>query len=138
MLIPAETLQFAGSLVAILILAWLVKRLGLGRNPTLADDDHAKTVAAEVHDGFVAESVARDEKGEGALLRDARGRTMVLKPHGVHFAGRILTSSASATLSGSSLQIMSGEKRFGDVYLTIEDAAYWAEAINRLHEAGNA
>ena len=136
--IPPQALQFVGSLVAILVLAWLVKRFGLGANPSLKDDAAARAVAAEVSDGFAALEVARDAGGAGALLRDAEGRIMLLKPHGVHFAGRILTASASATHSDNRISISTGEKRFGDVQLTIDDAASWVEAIIRLDKEGDA
>ncbi len=138
MAIPPQALQFVGSLVAILVLAWLVKRLGLGANPSLKHDVTARAVAAEVSDGFAALEIARDEGGAGALLRDAEGRIMLLKPHGVHFAGRILTASASAAHSGNTICISTGEKRFGDVQLTIDDAASWVEAIIRLDKEGDA
>ncbi|XUU61640.1 hypothetical protein ACRAQ6_05045 [Erythrobacter sp. HA6-11] len=138
MLIPDQALQFAGSLIAILVLAWLVKRLGLGKDPVLTDDNHAIAVATEVLDGFAAQEVARDADGTGALLRDAQGQIILLKPHGGHFAGRVLNSSASAKLSDNEIQITSGEKRFGDVHLIIDDAASWVEAINRLNSTSNA
>lgn len=138
MSLPPELLQFAGSLFAILVLAWLVKRFGLGQAPLLQSDTEAALVAAQVSDGFSAKAVARDASGRGALLRDGHGRIMLLKAHGVHFAGRILSSSASAQLDGSTLLVRSGERRFGDVTLTIGDASSWADAINALDSRGNA
>lgn len=138
MAIPTEALQFAGSLVAIIALAWLVKRLGLGSAPALKSGKDAYEAARQVQDDFDAIEIARDAEGRSALLRDTDGCIMLLKAHGVHFAGRILSKAASSKLHGSRITINTGEKRFGSVTLEIEDAASWAEAINGLSKADHA
>lgn len=135
---PPQALQFVGSLIAILVLAWLVKRLGLGKNPRLNDDAQARAAAAEASDGFEAQEIARDADGRGALLRDGQGRIMLLKPHGVHFAGRILTASASADCTAETISVDTGERRYGTIELQVDDPASWVEAINRLNKSGNA
>ncbi|MFZ9395750.1 MAG: hypothetical protein ACO25F_06785 [Erythrobacter sp.] len=136
MTVSSELIQFLGSLVAILALAGIARWLKLGRNPTLADDVAGMTAAAEAVDGFEAVAQARDLHGLGAILRDGSGRVLVLKPHGSHFAGRILTGAAKATvwqdLQHRGLYVDCGERRFGGVYLEIDQPEAWVEAINRL------
>lgn len=136
--VPPEALQFIASLIAIFALAWFAKRLRLGGNPVLADETAARRAAQEVSDGYEPIDIAVDKDGRGALLRDARNQVMALKPHGSHFAGRILTNGASAHVQGNQLLIVSGEKRFGTVALTISQPAPWVEAINRLEKNGDA
>lgn len=138
MTIPPQALQFAGSLIAILVLAWLVRRMGLGAKPKLVSDLDAIAAAAEVREGFTAIEVARDKEGRGALLRDAEGSIMLLKSHGVHVAGRILGPTAIACREGESLAVNSGERRFGTVHLAIANATSWEQAIHRLNRTGDA
>ncbi len=125
-------LQFGGSLVAIVLLAWLASALKLGGKPKLANHSEAARAAGEVADGFapIESAIARD--GAGALLKDAQGQIMLLKPHGVHFAGRILSEEASATTSDTMLIVDTGEARFGSVRLALDDADIWVAAINQL------
>lgn len=138
MTIHPQLLQFAGSLIAILILAWLVKKLGMGKSPTLESDEQAIAAANEVSDGFDPLDIGRDKFGRGAVLMDIDGRIMVLRQHGVHFAGRILTEGAAASLEGETVHIVSAEQRFGEVNLTLDNAPPWVEAINRLNKNSNA
>lgn len=138
MSITPQLMQFAASLVAILVLAWLVAKMGLGAPPRLADEAAARSAAGEVSDGFCAVDIALDKDGRGALLRDAAGRIMLLKPHGVHFAGRILGPAAQARREGERLAIDTGERRFGSLDLSVDNAASWEAAINGLDSAGNA
>jgi len=136
--IPTEFLQFAGSLLAILLIAWLVKRLGLGSAPNLADDAGAALAASEVVDGFTAVEITRDRAGKGALLRNAAGEIMLIKPHGSHFTGRVLSADASAMVAGHEIIITTGELRFGSVRLEIENATSWARLIDAIQDRDNA
>ena len=140
--LPPELLQFLGSLFAILALAAIARALRLGKEPKLMSDDDAHRAAGEAVDGFKATGLARDHEGRGAILRDAAGRLLVLKPHGNHFASRILTSRARARLwqdkGKNTLEIDCGERRFGSVILEIENPQAWAEAINGLEANCNA
>jgi hypothetical protein len=133
-----ELLVFAGSLAAIFLLAGLARGLRLGRDPVLASEAEAARWASEVHDGFLPSRTALDADGKGALLEDASGRLMVLKPHGGHFAGRILDGTARAEDAQGKLQIISGERRFGTVTLQLENAQDWASAINALRDTCDA
>lgn len=125
-------LQFGGSLVAILVLAGLAVALRLGGKPTLADEAAVALAAGEVEDGFEVSrfSITRDRSA--AMVRDPSGRIMVLKRHGNKFAGRILSPSASAREEVDALIVDPREARFGNVRLSLADASYWADAINRL------
>ncbi len=138
MAMGSELLIFVGSLVAIFALAGLAMLLGLGRDPTLANEAEAQRWAGEVHDGYVAVRVSLDSKGKGALLEDEAEQIMILKPHGGHFAGRILDASSSVKRQDDSLVIDSGEARYGAVRLQIADAQVWAERIHGLGKRGNA
>ncbi len=131
--VSPELLQFAGSLVAILALAGIARALKLGGEPKLVQDDDARGAASEAVEGFRPVAISRDREGRGAILRDAAGRVLVLKPHGNFFVGRVLTAAARARLgSTSALEIDSGERRYGKVSLDIDDAAAWAKVVNAL------
>ena len=129
----ALALQFGGSLAAILLLAWLARRLGLGGDPRLRDPDEARRLAGEVLDGFEARDVVLDRAGIGALLRDPAGRVMVLRRHGARWAGRLLDSHAAVRLDRTLLTIAPRDKTFGAVTLDLGDEAQvWAESLQRL------
>jgi hypothetical protein len=129
--------QTAGSLVAILALAGLAWWLRLGPALPLANGDDVRRIAAEIEDGFAPITIACDEEGAGALARDAQGRIMLIKPHGNRFAGRVLTSGASATIKDHpgefNIIIDSGERHFGRLALTLPEPETWAAAINRVN-----
>lgn len=88
--------------------------------------------AGEVEEGFDAQRVSIARDGTAALARDADGRIMVIKRHGNRFAGRVLTRSAAVREEVDGLVVDTAEARFGAVRLSIDDPAYWADAINRL------
>ncbi|CAM4084492.1 Histidine kinase [Novosphingobium lubricantis] len=126
-------LQAAGSLLAILALARLARGLGLGGDPRIEDEDHARLLAGQALDGFDARAVSVDRAGMGALLRDAQGRVLVLRRHGSHFAARLLTSHAGVRLDGRFLSIATADRRFGTVVLDLgEQAQVWAASLRRL------
>ncbi len=136
--IHPQLLTFAGSLIAILAVTGLVKLLRLGGGSLLTDEDKAKHAAAEVVDGYEAAETALDTNGAGALLKDAAGQIMVIKPHGNQFAGRILDHRASAIAQNRCITISTGEAHFGSVSLLLANPAPWADAINRLSGADDA
>lgn len=137
-----DPLLFLGSLLAILALAGLARWLGLGRAPRLADEAQARAAANEAVDGFIPIRTAIDRAGRGALLEDRQGRLLLLKPHGNFFAGRLLASGASAVhrvgQGQSALQVDSGERRYGSIWLEIDDIEHWVAAIERLRTSHNA
>ncbi|MEP5936928.1 MAG: hypothetical protein ABJ239_01245 [Erythrobacter sp.] len=131
-------IQFLGSLIAIAALAGLAWWLKLGRTPKLLEEQAAGVAAAQVEDGFDAAQIALDREGRAALVRGADNRLMVLKPHGSHFAGRVLTKTANMKAEGDELVVNSGERRFGLVRLRIDDAEAWVTAFKRVNTDNNA
>jgi hypothetical protein len=129
----AQLIQAGASLLAILALAWLARRMDLGADVRIRDEDEARQLAAEALCGFEAEDLALDRAGIGALLRDRMGRVMLLKRHGAHFAARLLDSHSHARLDRNFLTIGSGESTFGKVTLDLGDKAQvWASSLRRL------
>lgn len=131
-------IQFAASLFAILALAWVAKRLGLGRGARIRDEQHAQMLADEVVCGFKAQRTVLDESGRAALLQDAAGTIILVKLHGAQFSGRVLGPEATAIvwkdLGKRSLEVDSGEWLFGKAFLNISDLDDWANAINLAKE----
>ncbi|MEM7780309.1 MAG: hypothetical protein AAF697_07970 [Pseudomonadota bacterium] len=125
-------LQTAGSLVAIFALYLLARALKLGGKPRLGEAITVHRVAAEVEDGFLAARVSIARKGNAALTADSSGRIMLIKRHGNRFSGRVLTSAAKVREEVDGIVVDCGEARFGEVRLSIDDPAYWVDAINRL------
>lgn len=136
--LPPEILQFLGSLVAILALAWIAYALGLGGMPKLTDADAAHKAAGEAADGFQPRETCVDRNGKAAILRDTAGRILLLKPHGNKFAGRILGPTARAWQTDGMLVVDSGERRYGTVSLDIADPDAWADAVNALGSQSHA
>ncbi|QYJ07174.1 hypothetical protein [Qipengyuania flava] len=130
--LPPALIQFLGSLIAILALAGLARWLKLGPEPRLSDEAAARAAADEAVSGFAPIAIGLDRKGRGAVLRDAAGRVLLLRPHGVHFAGRVLTGMARARVEDDTLVIDTGERRYGSARLLLDDAAAWAETIEAL------
>lgn len=135
--IPPALLQFLGSLAAILAIAWLVLKLKLGGDVRIRGEDHARELADEQVHGYQPTEIAIDQAGYGAIMRDADGRVLVLRRHGAHFAGRVLSDRATSRLDQRKLVIGTDDARFGTVTLDLGDdpdngAAHWAESLRRL------
>ena len=128
-----QFLQFGGSLVAIFVLAWLTVRMGLGGDPRIRDADHARELADDAICGFEPVDVAVDRAGYGALLRDADGRVLLLRRHGVHFVGRLLGARTTGNLNRNLLSSETPESSFGTVTFDLGSAAQeWAASFRRL------
>lgn len=130
--IPPLLLQSAGSLAAILVLVWLARAIGLGGEPVLASEQDVADAADEVESGFDPVRIAIARGGSAALAEDDRGRIVLIKRHGNRFAGRVLTGAASAREDGDALVVDCADPRFAAQRLSLQDAQYWADAINRL------
>lgn len=136
---PPALIQFLGSLVAILALAGIARWLKLGPEPRLEDEADARAAADEAVSGFNPVAIALDSEGRGALLRDTAGRILLLRPHGTHFAGRLLTAQSSAHMEGGALVIDTAEKRYGSARLDLGDnASAWVQALEEIKKAGHA
>ena len=127
-----QLLQFLGSLAAILVLAGIAWGLKLGPAPKLESKEDARRAANEAVDGFDAVHLSLDREGRGALLSDASGNILLLRPHGTHFAGRILTAAAKATAEGGTLIVDTAEKRYGAARLVLDDAPAWVQRIESI------
>ena len=127
-----QLLQFLGSLAAILVLAGIAGGLKLGPERKLESEDEARRAADEAVDGFDAVHLSLDREGRGALMSDASGNILLLRPHGTHFAGRILTAAASAAIEGDTLIIDTAEKRYGAARLVLDDAPAWVQRIEAI------
>ena len=125
--------QLAGSLVAILVLAWIAHRLKLGGDARIRSEDEARERAEEAMPGFTPVEIAIDKAGMGALCRDPQGRVLLLRRHGSHWASRLLDSHAHARLDRSLLTLATAERRFGSVTFDLgEKAAWWAASLRRI------
>lgn len=129
----AVAVQLAASVAAVLLLALAARWLGLGGDIRIRDEDHAGRLAGEAVWGFSAVDVGLDRAGIGALLRDAKGRVMLLRRHGVHFAARLLDHHGNVRLDRNFLSIGIGEPGFGTVTLDLgTQAQVWAASLRRL------
>jgi hypothetical protein len=130
----AELIQLGASLLAVLFVAWLVGRMGLGADPRIADDTHAIRLAEEAEAGFRGVEVARDRAGFAAIIRNAEGRQMLVRAHGNHFAARPIDASVEGRLDKDFLTLTTAERTFGAVTLHLgKDAGMWA---SRMREIG--
>lgn len=126
-------IQLVGSLLAILALAWLAHRLGLGGDARIRSEEEARLLADEAIHGFEPVEIALDKAGMGALCRDAQGRVLLLRRHGSHWASRLLDSHAHARLDRSFLTLATADRRFGSVTFDLGDkAAIWAASLRRI------
>jgi hypothetical protein len=129
----AELLKLAGSVVAILFLAWLTRRLQLGGDVRIRSEEQARGIAEEIVCGFDATDIAIDKAGIAALLRDAKGRHLLVRRHGAQFAGRLLDGHTETWLDQNFLTVGTGERTFGKITLNLGDQAqYWAAGLRHL------
>ena len=132
----SDLIQLAGSLVAVLFVAWLVKRMGLGADPRIADAAHAIRLADEAETGFGGVEVARDRAGFAAIVRNAAGQMMLVRAHGNHFAARPVDAGVVARLDKNFLVLTTPDRTFGSVTLQLgKEAGMWA---SRMREIGHA
>lgn len=130
---PFIAIQLVASVVLVLLVSWLAAALKLGNDVRLKGEAEARELAATAVCGFDPVDLALDRAGIGALLRDSRGRVVLLRRHGAQFAARILDSHAFARLDRNFLTVGTGEKAFGQVTLDLGDKAQvWAASLRRL------
>jgi hypothetical protein len=120
----------AGSLVAVLLLAWVAKAMGLGGDVRL---DRATALDIAQGEGFQPVDVVLDRAGMAAIVRDVGGRHMLIRRHGVNFVTRMLRQPLDARLDQKFLTIGTGEPMFGRITLDLGDAAsVWAAGLRRV------
>ena len=128
-----ELAKLGGSIVAILLLAWTAKRMGLGGDVRIRDNDHARRLAQEAICGFQPTDIVLDRAGIGALMKDASGRHLLIRRHGAQFAGRLLDEHSDSRLDQNFLTIGTDEKAFGKVTLNLgTEAQYWAAGLRHM------
>lgn len=122
--------MLGGSLAAVLLLAWAAKAMGLGGDVRL-DRDAALRIAVE--NEFQPADVIVDRAGMAAIVRDAAGRHMLIRRHGVHFVTRTLHAPLDARLDQKLLTLGTGERTFGRITLDLGDqAAIWAAGLRAV------
>ena len=123
-------LLLIGSLAAVLLLAWAAKAMGLGGDVRL-DRDAALRIAAE--NGFQPTAIIVDHAGMAAIVRDAAGRHLLIRRHGVNFVTRVLHAPLDARLDQKLLTLGTGERTFGRITLDLGDqAAIWAAGLRAV------
>ena len=128
-----ELAKLGGSIAAILFLFWLARRLSLGGDLRIRDEAHARALADEAICGFEPIDIVLDKAGMGALMKDARGRHMLIRRHGAAFVARLLDRHSESRLDHGFLTIGTGEKTFGRVTLNLgKDAQYWAAGLRHM------
>lgn len=119
-----------GSLVAVLLLAWAAKAMGLGGDIRLTRADALRIASDE---GFDPADIIIDRAGIAAIVRDARGRHMLIRRHGVNFVTRMLRAPLDARLDQKLLTLGTGERAFGRITLDLGDqAAIWAAGLRAV------
>ncbi len=128
-----ELLKLAGSVIAILFLAWLARHWQLGGDVRIGNEEQARAIADEIVCGFDPVGIAIDKAGIGALMRDASGRHLLVRRHGAMWAGRLLDNHSETRLDQNFLTVGTGEKTFGAITLNLgEQAQIWAAGLRHL------
>ena len=131
--LPFLAIQLAISVVLILCVAWLARKLALGSDVRLRSEDEARTLCRAALCGFEPRELTLDRAGIAALARDGDGRVMLLRRHGAQFVARLLDSHAFTRLDRNLLTIGSGERYFEPITLDLgEQAQVWAASLRRL------
>ena len=120
----------AGSLAAVIMLAWAAKAMGLGGDIRLTRED-ALRIASE--EGFSPNDVIIDRAGIAAIARNDAGQYMLIRRHGVNFVTRMLRQPLDARLDQKLLTLGTGERAFGRITLDLGDqAAIWAAGLRAV------
>jgi hypothetical protein len=131
--VTAELLKLAGSIAAILFIAWFARFLRLGGDVRIRSEEQAREIANETCCGFDPVEIAIDKAGIAALLRDAEGRHLLVRRHGVQWAGRLLDRHNDSRLDQNFLTVGTGGKTFGSVTLNLgSQASHWAAGLRHL------
>ena len=130
----AELFKLAGSIAAIVFIAWLARFWKLGGDVRIDSEEQAREIAREALCGFEPVEIAIDKAGIAALMRDADGRHLLVRRHGVQWVGRLLDRHNDARLDQNFLTVGTGEKTFGSVTLNLgAQASHWAAGLRHLN-----
>jgi hypothetical protein len=128
-----ELAKLGGSIIAILLLFWAAKHMGLGGDLRIRDADHARRLADEAICGYEPVEIALDKAGIGALMKDAEGRHLLIRRHGAQFAARLLDRHSESRLDQNFLTLGTSDKSFGKITLNLgDDAQIWASGLRHL------
>ena len=129
-------ISLAGSLVAVLFVAWLVGKLGLGRAAPL-DEPGARQLAEATFVGHRFGAVLLDRDGHGALVEGDDGTAVLVRPHGDKWVARLLRPPIAARPVGEALIVTPTEAMFGSTTLRLgaEEAARWAMRLKGSSDA---
>jgi hypothetical protein len=128
-----EIAKLGASIIAILLLAWIARRMGLGGDVRIRDEEQARRLSDEAICGFEPVEITIDRAGIGALMRDAAGRHLLIRRHGAQFAARLLDGHTKSRLDQNFLTIGTGEKTFGKITMNLgPDAQLWAAGLRHM------
>ena len=129
--------QTAAGLIIVLGLYALARWLRLGGDVRLRDRGHVAALADATVTGFVVRDCVLDRARIGALVRDDRGRLLLIRRHGARFIGREVTSHRGIRLDRGFLTLQTEDRGFGPLVLDLgAEAQVWAASLRRLGEAG--
>ncbi|MFC3712390.1 hypothetical protein ACFOMD_07405 [Sphingoaurantiacus capsulatus] len=122
--------SLGGSIAAVLLVSWLVGRLGLGRGAKL-DAATARRIAGDTYIGHRFDEVVIDRDNRGALVAGSAGEVVLLRAHGDKWVARLLGLPLPARADGEALIIPAGETMFGPTTLTLgtEAALAWGRKL---------
>lgn len=125
-----EVLVSLGGIAFIVALAWL---LGRDRASPVFLTETAKAIAEDALCGFDSETAFVDAQRRAAIVDGTDGRLAVLKPHGDHWSVRVLTTAATASVTGDDLIVTPAEPMFGSLRLSLDagTACMLAERIGK-------
>jgi hypothetical protein len=128
-----ELAKLGISIIAILMLAWTARRMGLGGDVRIRDEDHARALADEAICGFEPVDIILDRARIAALMKDASGRHLLLRRHGAQFVARLLDRHSESRLDQYFLTIGTSDKSFGKTTLNLgPEAQYWAAGLRHM------
>ena len=110
----------AGSLLAVLAVAGLVRWMGLGQ-VRLVDEAEAQSLAEDMLSGFETREGFLSNDGAAAALVGRDGTIGLLKRHGAKFAARKLSPPINAEPGTGAISIDSGESSYGSVRLHLPE-----------------
>ena len=115
-----QLLIIAGSLLAVLALAALVRWMGLGQ-VKLASEQEAQLLAEDMLSGFKAREIFMSSDGASAALIGHDGSIGLLKQHGAHFAARKIPKPVMVAPDNGKICIDSGEASYGSITLKLTE-----------------
>jgi hypothetical protein len=129
----AFVIQMAASLAAVLALGWLARWMGLGGDMRIADQAQAIRIAYDGIYGFEGVDAAIDRAGYSALVRDRKGRHILIMVKGNKFVTRLVSPPIEGRLDHKLLTINLREPDCAPVTLNLGDQAqYWASGLRHI------